>query len=69
MIDINLLRKSPKDVKIALKTRQIDESVLDKIINLDENFRQLLSETETLRASQNSLSKEFKGKPTPTLHA
>ncbi len=65
MIDINLLRKSPKDVKKALKTRQIDESVLDKIINLDENFRQLLSETETLRASQNSLSKEFKGKPTP----
>jgi len=65
MIDINLLRKSPQDVKKALKTRQIDESVLDKIIKLDEDYRQFLTETEKLRASQNSLSKEFKGKPTP----
>lgn len=66
MIDINLLRNNPKEVKKALITRQISESVLDKIIKQDEEYRELLSATEKLRASQNSLSKEFKGKPTPS---
>jgi seryl-tRNA synthetase len=65
MIDINLLRSNPQEVKKDLKTRQIDESVIDKIIESDKAYRQILTETEKLRASQNSLSKEFKGKPTP----
>ena len=64
MIDINLLRQEPETVRQALINRQKDSSVVDEIIQLDSSRRQLLSDVEKLRADQNSLSRQFKGKPT-----
>jgi len=65
MIDINILRTDPESIKIALKNRQADPSIVDKLVELDLTYRKELANTENLRASQNALSKEFKGKPTP----
>jgi len=63
MIDINLLRKEPDTVRIALKNRQKDSSIVDKILEIDKSYRTQLFNVETIRAGQNQLSKEIKGKP------
>ena len=64
MIDINLLRQEPDTVRQALINRQKDSSVVDEIVKLDSSRRELLSSVEKLRADQNSLTRQFKGKPT-----
>ena len=64
MIDINLLRQDPTSIKTALSNRQKDSSVVEKILDIDKNFRELLSKVEKLRADQNSITRQFKGKPT-----
>jgi len=64
MIDINLIRTSPDLVKQNLINRQKESESVDKIIDLDNTRRQLLLEVESLRAQQNLLSRQFKGKPT-----
>lgn len=64
MIDINLLRQDPELIKTALTNRQKNAAVVDEIIKLDSSRRQLLLNVEKLRADQNALSRQFKGKPT-----
>lgn len=65
MIDINFLRQHPDAVRQALTNRQKDSTVVDSIISLDTNRRQLLTDVEKLRSEQNILSRQFQGKPTP----
>jgi len=64
MIDINLLRQQPELIKTALQNRQKDSSVVDQILSIDKDRRQVLLQVEDLRSQQNSLSRGFKGKPT-----
>jgi len=64
MIDVNLLRQQPELIKTALTNRQKDSSIVDQILKIDENRRQILSQVEDLRSQQNTISREFKGKPT-----
>lgn len=63
MIDINLLREQPEAVKKALENRQKDISILEKVIALDVDYRQILGEVEIVRSKQNQISKSIKGKP------
>lgn len=63
MLDINLIRNNPDTVKNALTNRQKDSSILDQVILLDKKYREILSEVERLRASQNAITKDIKGKP------
>ncbi|MFA5749889.1 MAG: serine--tRNA ligase [Candidatus Shapirobacteria bacterium] len=63
MININLLRQEPDTIRTALTNRQKDSSIVDQILNIDKNYRSLLSQVEKLRADQNILSREFKDKP------
>ncbi|MDD4938160.1 MAG: serine--tRNA ligase [Candidatus Shapirobacteria bacterium] len=64
MIDINLLRQNPNTIRTALKNRQKDPKIVDQILEIDKNYRSILSEVEKLRAEQNLLTRNFKGKPT-----
>lgn len=64
MLDINLLRSTPDTVKVALKNRQKDPLVVDKIIEIDTNTLGLSKQIEELRAKQNKITKDIKGKPT-----
>lgn len=64
MIDINLIRNQPELVKTALKNRQINPVILDKIQNLDSDYRELLIKVESLRSQQNKITKNIKGQPT-----
>ena len=64
MIDINLLRTDPESIKKALQNRGKDNLVVNQLITLDSANRETLKQAETLRAEQNKISKEIKGKPT-----
>lgn len=58
MIDRKLLRENPNLLKEALSKRNYDVSILDELINLDEETRILKKEIDTLRAEKNRISKE-----------
>ncbi len=65
MIDINLIRNEPELVKTALKNRQVDVSIFDKVQSLDADYRKILTQVEVLRSDQNKITKDIKGRPTP----
>ena len=58
MIDINLIRENPEEVKKAVVAKKLDVSVVDEVISLDEKRRSLIKETEDLRAQKNKYAGE-----------
>lgn len=59
MIDIKLIRDNPEIVYQAMKKRGEERSLIDEVIRLDDNYRQLLKEAEALRARRNDVSKQI----------
>jgi seryl-tRNA synthetase len=62
MISIHLLREMPETVQTALKNRNSPEEIyvtLDKIIDMDKEWRAYKKEEEELRAERNKLSLEI----------
>jgi seryl-tRNA synthetase len=59
MLDINLIREQPDLVRKALRDRQMNPAPVDSILQLDERRRDLLSQTEALKAERNAVSKEI----------
>ena len=61
MIDINLIRKNPELVKENIRKKFQDEKLelVDKVAELDKEYRALKQEGDDLRASRNKLSSEI----------
>jgi len=59
MLDINLLRENPDIVRDALSKRNLDTVVVDELLVLDRDRRDLLMEVEALKAERNRESKEI----------
>ena len=60
MLDIKLIKEKQEYVKQRLITRNADySSEIDRIIEADVQRRSLITDTEQLRAKQNSVSKEI----------
>ncbi|MBU5593402.1 serine--tRNA ligase [Clostridium sp. MSJ-4] len=61
MLDLKRIRKNPEEIKKALADRgeDFDVSVIDEIVNLDEERRQILVEVETLKGKRNQVSSEI----------
>ena len=57
MIDLKQLRESPDLFRSSQKVRGEDVGVIDQLLAADEERRNTISEFETLRAKQNTLSK------------
>ena len=57
MIDLKELRESPDLFRSSQKVRGEDVGVIDQLLAADEERRNAISEFETLRAKQNTLSK------------
>lgn len=57
MIDIKFLRENPDVVRASQKGRGEDVAIVDQILAIDEKRKAAISEFETLRAEQNTLSK------------
>jgi seryl-tRNA synthetase len=66
MLDIRLIRSDPDRVRAALARRDpaLAESV-DRILELDEQWRAATAQLEELRAEQNQASRGRRGAPTP----
>lgn len=60
MLDINLIRKSPAEVKRGVAAKNTDSGLVDNFLDLDETFRKLVKETDDLRQELNEFSKERK---------
>lgn len=58
MLDMDLIRKNPEEVKAALSRRGI-EVPIDRMLELDAERRALLTEVEDLKAQRNRASKEI----------
>jgi len=58
MLDIRIIRDNPNLIRQTLNNRG-DNAPLNKIIELDENYRDLLQQSETLRARRNEVSKQL----------
>jgi seryl-tRNA synthetase len=58
MLDIRLFREEPDRVRQALRNRNDDDSVVDRVLELDERRRTVLVEKESLQARRNELSKQ-----------
>ena len=59
MLDINLIRENPKKVKESLKKRLLDESQVDILLELDNDWRQIKKQVDDLRARRNKISQEI----------
>ena len=60
MLDIKLIRENPDKIKAGLKAKEVDcDKLIDRILELDEQRRTLLQQTEALKAEQNKVSKQI----------
>ena len=59
MLDIKRIKENPDAVKAGLKAKEVDcDAVVDKILELDGQIRNLKTTTETKTAEKNKLAKE-----------
>jgi len=56
MLDPNRIRKNPDEVKTALKNRGLQTKLADDFLAIDEEWRNVNSEVDNLRAEQKRLS-------------
>jgi seryl-tRNA synthetase len=59
MLDINLIREQPEVVRKSLADRQENPTPVDQILELDRQRREMIQETESLKAQRNAASKEI----------
>ena len=59
MLDIQLIRDNPELVREALRKRNDDPAIVDRVVALDTQWRDLLQSVESLRAERNRVSKEI----------
>lgn len=59
MLDIRKIRQEPDEVKKALINRGADDTVVEELLKLDGDRRELLYKTESLKAEQNAASKDI----------
>lgn len=59
MLDINLIREKPNLVKASEKKRGKDIKIVDRVLTLDKQWRQLKQEVDNLRHKRNQISQEI----------
>jgi seryl-tRNA synthetase len=59
MLDLKLVREETEKFKKALAKKKVDSALVDKVLLLDEEKRQVQTQLENLQAEQNKLAKEI----------
>ncbi len=59
MLDITIIRERPDVVREALRARQMDPSLVEPVMELDQQRRALLAKVELMKAERNAVSKEI----------
>ena len=60
MLDIKFIRENTDLVRRDVVNKQLDASLVDKVLDLDKVRRNLILETENLKAMRNKISSEKK---------
>lgn len=63
MIDLKLIESKPEEVKKLLKKKGVEESPVDRILELNNKRKNLIREVDDLRHLQNVTSKEIQKNP------
>lgn len=58
MLDINFIRENPDQVKKSTRRKQMDETLVDNLLQVDKDYREKLQQVEELRAERNKLTKD-----------
>jgi seryl-tRNA synthetase len=70
VLDLRLIRREPDAVRAALARRgDVAPDAIDRLLSLDERWRELTRQLEDLQAQQNRLSRSLRGAPSPEQHA
>lgn len=75
MLDISFIRDNQEAVKTACRHKQLDENVVDELLAIDRDRRQLIAQVDELRQQMNANSQQVKQqvqagqKPDPDLIA
>ncbi len=60
MLDIKVIRENPEKVKAAMKTRNKDmDALVDEVLAIDAERRELMTKTDALKQEQNEASKKI----------
>lgn len=59
MIDIKLIRENPDFIRKSLADRQMETSVVGRVLELDNQRRDLIQQVEAMKAERNLVSKEI----------
>jgi len=59
MLDIRKMRDFPDEIRTGLKNRGADIEVVDSVLELDRERRELLTEVENLKSERNRVSKQI----------
>ncbi|MDP8960617.1 MAG: serine--tRNA ligase, partial [Actinomycetota bacterium] len=57
MIDVRLLREDPEGVMVALARRGIERDFMERVVELDQRRREVVTEVDGLRSKQNARSR------------
>ncbi|MBI4057962.1 serine--tRNA ligase, partial [Candidatus Microgenomates bacterium] len=57
MLDINFIRENPDKVKQGITAKGYDASLVDKVLDIDRERREIIQLIETLRARKNEAAK------------
>lgn len=60
MLDMNLIRENPDLVKDSMRRRNMDPALVDQVLALDAEWRETLTQGNTLRHKKNTLAEEIK---------
>ncbi len=67
MLDINYIRDNQEKVKAACQNKNKNSEVVDRLLSIDSERRQLIVETQNIRAERNILNEQLKSERTPEL--
>ncbi len=58
MLDIKLIRSEPNKIKELLKRRKVLPEDVNKVLEIDEKLRKIMTKLNSMKAERNSISKE-----------
>lgn len=64
MLDIQYIRDNAETLKTAIGNKQMNPQIVDEVLRVDKERRELLSKVEDLRQQSNEHNRTIKGKPT-----
>jgi seryl-tRNA synthetase len=59
MLDINLIRTNPDEVRAGVEKKGVDSKLVDKVLRADEEWREKVVALEGMKTEQNFLSKDM----------